>query len=85
MPRKLRLGGGIFAAALVSLTAATGSAQEGSGGIPSGAAGAKVVPADDAPPPPKPAGPIPPKLKTKVDPTNFFHLNPNIKPKAQPV
>ncbi|MBM3512574.1 MAG: hypothetical protein FJX59_02540 [Alphaproteobacteria bacterium] len=24
-------------------------------------------------------------IKTKVDPTNFFHLNPNIKPKTGPI
>lgn len=68
MPRLLRPFGGIVAAAVVSLGTATAFAQDdGTGGIPSGAAGAKVVPAP-APAPAKPGTPVPPKVKAKVDP-----------------
>ncbi len=52
-----------FASCLV-LATSLAHAQDGTG-VPTGAAGAQAVPAD---PPPKPGVPVPPKIKTKVEP-----------------
>lgn len=63
MLRLLRTRGGIAVCLATLLSSAAARAQDG---VPTGAAGAKEIPV--APPPPPAKGPVPPKLKNKVDP-----------------
>lgn len=55
----------ILPALLASMAPSVARAQEG--GVPGGASGAKVVPAEGEAP--KPSVPVPPKIKKKVEPT----------------
>lgn len=65
MHRSPRARGGLLTAVVLASVFATASARA-QDGIPSGASGAKEIPADASPP--KPAGAVPPKVKAKVEP-----------------
>ena len=57
--------GRIALATVFALASALPSRARAQDGVPAGASGAKVVPADPAP---APSGPVPPKVKKRAEP-----------------